>query len=111
MVTASEPTKQPLKVVRGILPEKKMPHGWPACLKKTPPKVAFQNNDIYIAQKDEDDHHYEEPKETQEPQEKNMRVFYRLKINDENNDISNLPHEDEYNDENYESVEERETTN
>lgn len=37
-----------------------------------------------------------------------MRVFYRLKINDENSDISNLPHKDEYNDDNHESVEERE---
>ena len=36
----------------------------------------------------------------------NMTIFYRLKINDENNDISNLQQEDEYND-NYESVEER----
>ena len=36
-----------------------------------------------------------------------MRVFYRLKINDEDDDISNLPHKDEYNDANYESVEER----
>ena len=47
---------------------------------------------------DKDDHQYKEPKEPQEPKEKNMRVFYRFKINDENNDISNLPHEDEYND-------------
>ena len=33
--------------------------------------------------------------------------FYRLQINDQNNDLSNLQQEDEYN-KNYESVEERE---
>ena len=37
-----------------------------------------------------------------------MGVFCRLKINDES-DISNLPHKDEYNDDNYEFVEQRET--
>ena len=96
MVTATEQMKQLMKEIRGILPEKKKtPCRWPVCLKRTPPKV------------DEGDHHYEEPKEPQESQETNMTVFYRLKINDESNDISNLPHKDEYNDDNYESVEER----
>ena len=80
MIAALEQMKQPLKEIKGILPEKKkMPHGWPACLKRTPPKVAFRYNDICIIQKGEDEHHYKEPKEPQEPQEKNMRVFYRLK--------------------------------
>ena len=78
-----------------------MLYRWPACLKRAPPKVAFRNNGIYMVQMDEDDHYYKKPKEPQEPQEKNMRVFYRLKINDKNTDISNLPHEDEYNDNNY----------
>ena len=35
--------------VRGILPDKrKVPHRWPACLRRQPPRVAFKNNDIYI---------------------------------------------------------------
>ena len=34
--------------IRGIIPEKKkVPRGWPACLKRSLPKVAFQNNDMY----------------------------------------------------------------
>ena len=33
----------------GILPDKrKVPHGWSACLRRQPPRVAFKNNDIYI---------------------------------------------------------------
>ena len=71
MTAAAEPVKQPLREIRGILLEKKKtPHGWLACLKKTPPKVAFRNNDIYLVRSsDEDDHNYEEPKEPQERQE------------------------------------------
>ena len=38
-----------------------------------------------------------------------MRVFYKLNIK-ENIDLTNTPHEEEFTDENYESVEERETT-
>ena len=38
-----------------------------------------------------------------------MRVFYKLQINDQNSELSNIQQEDEDN-ENYESVEERETT-
>ena len=108
MVATPEQAKQFLKDIRGILPmKKKMPHGWPACLKRTPPNVAFRNNDVYNMQKAEEEHHYEEP---QEPQEKsNMRVFYKLQINDQNNELCNMQQEDEDN-ENYESVEERETT-
>ena len=48
MTAAPQQVKESLKEVRGILPEKKkMPCGWPTCLKRTPPKVAFRNNDIY----------------------------------------------------------------
>ena len=77
MTAASEPVKQPLREIRGILPEKKkILYCWLACLKKMPPNVAFRNNDIYLVRSsDEDDHHYEEPKEPQEEQElqeKNM---------------------------------------
>ena len=35
--------------IQGILPEKRRtPHGWPACLKRQAPRVAFKNNDIYM---------------------------------------------------------------
>ena len=48
ITAAAELTKPPIKEIRGILPEKKkMPCGWPACLNRMPPKVGFQNNDIY----------------------------------------------------------------
>ena len=63
MTAAAESTKQPPQKVRGILPEKKkMPHGWPACLKRLPPKVDFQNNDIYMVHTSNEEQHYEEPK-------------------------------------------------
>ena len=82
MTAAAELTKLPLKEVRDILPEKKkMTHGLPVCLKRMPPKVGFQNNDIYMVHISDKEHHYEEPKEkkesqdTKEPQEKNMQVF------------------------------------
>ena len=77
MTAAAELVKQCLREIRGILPEKKkMPCSWLACLKKMPPKVAFRNNDIYLVRSsDKDDHHYEEPQEKQEPQDKNMWVF------------------------------------
>ena len=58
-----------------------------------------------------DEHHYQEPKEkeelqeAQEPEEKNIHVFYKLNIKD-NVNLSNMPHEEEYTDENYESIEE-----
>ena len=39
--------KPPLLEIRSLLTEKrKVPIGWPACLKRSPPKAAF-NNDIY----------------------------------------------------------------
>ena len=38
----------------GILPDKrKVPHGWPECLRRQPPRVAFKNNDIYVVDDDE----------------------------------------------------------
>ena len=111
----ADPTKPYLTEDRGILPEKKKtPRGWPACLKRSPPKAAFHNNDIYAVHTSEDAHHYEEPKEKEsqeerEPREKNMRVFYKLNVKD-NIDLANTPCEEEYMDDNYESVKEQETT-
>ena len=50
--------KLPVSLVRphrnevwGILPDKRrVPHGWPACLRRQPPRVAFRNNDIYLVE-------------------------------------------------------------
>ena len=43
-----------------------------------------------------------------EPQERNMRVLYKLKVN-EDPTSKNMPHEEEFDDENYKSIEEKET--
>ena len=100
MTTIASPhqTKQPTNEVIGILPKRrKMPCGWPKCLRKTPPKLVMRNNDLYNTEKTES-HHYEEP------EEKDNRVFFNM----QNNMQSNMQREDKMN-ENYESVEERET--
>ena len=104
MVASPQQANQPMKEVRGILPKKrKIPHGWLKCLKRSPPKITFWKNNIYNMQKEED-HHYEEP---QEPQENNNRVFSNMQINEQSNENS-IIQEDTFN-ENYELVEERET--
>ena len=114
-IAAAELAKSPLQGIRGILSEmKKMPQGWSTCLKRSPPKTRFQNNDFYAIHMSDEEHHYEKLKEkgelqeAQEPKEKNMHVFYKLNIKD-NIDLSNMPHEEVYIDENYESIEEQET--
>ena len=43
-----------------------------------------------------------------ETQEWNVRVFYKLKVN-ENPTLKNMPHEEDFDDGNYESIEEHET--
>ena len=101
--------------IRGILPEKKkVPRGWPTCLKRSHPKAAFHNNNIYAIHADDSKHHYKEPKEKEAqeehgPKEKNMRIFHKLNVKD-NVDLANTPCQEEYTNENYESVEERETS-
>ena len=68
-VTATSPTKPHRNEIWGILPDKRrVPHGWPACLRRQPPRVAFRNNDIYII----DDEEYEEPRE------RHPKVQYKL---------------------------------
>ena len=63
------PSKSHRNKIRGTLPDKRrIPHGWPACLRRQPPRVAFRNNDIYIV----DDEEYEEPREGQ------PKVQYKL---------------------------------
>ena len=44
---AVAPAKPHRTEIWGILLDKrKVPHGWPACLRRQPPRVAFKNNDI-----------------------------------------------------------------
>ena len=88
--------------IQGIFPDKRRtPHGWPTCLKKQPPRVAFRNNDIYMINDEESDPY-------EEPQERNMRVLYKLKVN-EDPASKNMPYEEEFDDDNYKSIEEKET--
>ena len=98
---AATPAKPHRTEIWGILPDKRrIPHGWPTCLKKQPPRVAFKNNDIYMINDKESDT-YEEPKE------RNLRVMYKLKVS-EDPTSQNMPHEEEFDDDYYESIEERE---
>ena len=73
----------------GILPDKrKVPCGWPACLRRQPLRVAFKNNDIYIVD-DEESINYEEPRE------RHPKVQYKLRVC-KNPTAKNMPHEEEY---------------
>ena len=65
------PTKPHRNEIRGVLPDKRrVPHGWPACLRRQPPRVAFRNNDIYVV----DNEDYEEPRE------RHPKVQYKLRL-------------------------------
>ena len=47
-VSTTLPAKPHRNEVWGILLDKRrVPHGWPACLRRQPPRVAFRYNDIY----------------------------------------------------------------
>ena len=95
-VPLTPPAKSHRNEVQGILLDKRrVPHGWPACLRRQPPRVAFRNNDIYVVE-DED---YEEPRE------RHPKVQYKLKLAD-NPAAQNMPHEEAYSNNNYESIEE-----
>ena len=97
MNTTAVPAKPHQIEIQGILPEKRRtPHGWPACLKKQLPRIAFRNNDIYMVNGEESDPY-------EEPQERNIRVLYKLKVN-EDPTSKNMPHEEEFDDDNYESI-------
>ena len=94
--TPISPTKPDRNEIWGILPDKRrVPCGWPACLRRQPPRVAFQINNIYVV----DDEEYEEPRE------RHPKVQYKLKITD-NPAAQNMPHEEDYSDNNYESIDE-----
>ena len=48
MNVATVPAKPNCKEIWGILPDKRRtPHGWPACLKKQPPWVAFRKRHLH----------------------------------------------------------------
>ena len=96
---AEVPAKPHRTKIWGILLDKrKVPHGWPACLRRQPPRVAFKNNDIYMVN-DEEVNSYKELRE------RHPKVQYILKIC--NNPTSkNMPDEEEYDNDNYESIDE-----
>ena len=107
--------KAPLLEVRSLLTEKRqVPIGWPTCLKRSPPKAAFNNNDIYVKNTENGDHFYEEPQESrateeeQELKEKNMKIIYKLNVK-ENSNITSTPWEEEFSDQNYKAIEDRKT--
>ena len=92
------PTKPHRNEIRGVLPDKRrVPRGWPACLRRQPPRVAFRNNNIYVVNNED----YEEPRE------RHPKVQYKLRLAD-NPAAQNMPHEEDYSDNNYESIDETE---
>ena len=98
-VVAVVPAKPHRTEIQGILLDKrKVPCGWPACLRRQPPRVAFKNNDIYMVN-DEEASNYEEPRE------RHPKVQYKLKVCD-NPTSKNMPHKEECDDDNYESTDE-----
>ena len=94
-VSTTPPAKPHRNEVWGILLDKRVPHGWPACLRRQPPRVAFRNNDIYVV----DDEEYEELRE------RHPKVKYKLRVCD-NPAAQNMPHEEDFDDNNYESIDE-----
>ena len=96
---AAAPAKPYRTKIWGILPDKrKVPWGWPACLRRQPPRVAFRNNDIYIVNDEEGDIY-------KELRERHPKVLNKLKVCKD--PVSkNMPHEEEFNDNNYESIDE-----
>ena len=90
------PAKPHRNEIWGILLDKrKVPHGWPTCLRRQPTRVTFRNNDIYVV----------DDKECEEPKEKHPKAQYKLKVC-ENPAAQNMPHEEEYDDNNYKSIDE-----
>ena len=101
-VSATVPAKpHQMEIWRNLPDKRRTPCRWPTCLKKQPPRVAFKINDIYMIN-DERSDPYEKPRE------RSMRVLYKLKVNKD--PVSkNMPHEEEFDDDNYKSIEEKET--
>ena len=96
---AATPAKPHRTEIQGILPDKRrVPHGWPTCLRRQPPRVAFRNNDIYMVNDKESDIY-------EELRERHPKVLYKLRIS-KDPASKNMPHEEEFNDDNYESIDE-----
>ena len=94
---SASPAKPHRTDIRGILPDKrKVPCGWPACLRRQQPNVPFKDNDIYVVN-DKEVNIYEEPRQ------RHPKVQYKLKICD-NPASKNMPLEEEYDADNYESI-------
>ena len=97
--TAAVPAKPHKTKIWGILPDKgKVLHGWPACLRRQPPRVEFKNNDIYVVDNEESSNY-------KELRERHPKVQYKLRVC-RNPTAKNMPHEEEYDDNNYESIDE-----
>ena len=83
-------------------------------MKRSHPKAVFNNNDIYAKNTENGENFYEEPQETrdieeeQEPKKKNMKIFYKLKVN-KNTNIKSTPCEEEFSDQNYKVIEDSKT--
>ena len=86
------------EIQRMLLDKSKVPHGWPACLRRQPPRVAFKNNDIYMVNDEEVDIY-------KEPRERHSKVLYKLKVCKDCTS-KNMPHKEEFDDNNYESIDE-----
>ena len=99
MNASAAPAKPHRTEIQGILLDKrKVPCRWPACLRRQPPRVAFKNNNIYMVN-DEEATSYEELRE------RHPKVQYKLKLCN-NCTSKKMPHKEEYDDDNYESIDE-----
>ena len=67
-------------------------------MRRQPPRLAFKNNHIYMVN-NEEANNYEEPRE------RHPKVQYKLRVCN-NLASKNMPHEEEYDDDNYESTDE-----
>ena len=95
---AATPAKPHRTKIQGTLPDnRRVPHGWPACLRRQPPRVAF-NNDIYMINNEESGIY-------EEPRERHPKVLYKLKVCKDPTS-KNMPYEEEFNDDNYELIDE-----
>ena len=83
-------------------------------MKRSPPKAAFNNNDIYARSTEDGENLYEEPQEREtneeehKSKEKNMKIFYKLNINN-NTNIASTPCKEKFRDQNYEAIEDCKT--
>ena len=81
---------------------------------EVPSQAAFNNNDIYAKDMENCENFYEEHQESrateeeQERKEKNLKIFYKLNVNN-NTNIRSTPHEEEFSDQNYEVIEDCKT--